>query len=51
MKKTVKDIEKLTEGGIKWLKSGLYYLYLPVVIAVGLKTVRMENFFGPPPQI
>jgi hypothetical protein len=51
MKKTIKDIEKLGDGGIKWLKSGLYYLYLPVVLVVGLKTVNWENFLGPAPQM
>jgi hypothetical protein len=47
MKKTVKDIEKLSEGGVKWLKAGLYYIYLPVVLIVGLKTVNWDNFRGP----
>jgi hypothetical protein len=51
MKKTVNDIEKLSEGGVKWLKSGLYYIYLPLVLLVGLKTVNWDNFLGPPPQM
>jgi hypothetical protein len=51
MKKTLKDIEKLRDSGIKWLKSGLYYLYLPLVLVVGLKTVNLENFLGPAPPV
>lgn len=47
MKKTVKDIEKISESGVKWLKASLYYLYLPVVLIVGLKTVNLDNFRGP----
>lgn len=41
MKRTIKDIEKLSEGGVKWLKAGLYYIYLPIVIVIGLKTVNL----------
>lgn len=41
MKKTLKDIEKISDSGMKWLKSGLYYIYLPIVILVGFKTVNL----------
>jgi len=51
MKKTVRDIEKISEGGIKLLKSSLYYLYLPLALIIGLKTVNWDNFLGPPPQL
>lgn len=40
MKKTVRDLEKAATGSIKWLKAGIYYLYLPVVVIIGLKTVN-----------
>lgn len=47
MKKTVKDIEKIGESGVKWLKASLYYIYLPVVLIVGLKTLNMDSLRGP----
>lgn len=50
MKKTVRDLEKAGSSSIKWLKAGTYYLYLPVLLALGLRTVKWEAFFsqGPP---
>jgi hypothetical protein len=49
MKKTIKDLEKLSESSVKWAKTGLYYFFLPVVIVVGLKTVNWENIIGAAP--
>lgn len=48
MKKTVKDLEKAGASSIKWLKAGLYYLYLPAVILIGLKTVNWSMFSARP---
>lgn len=41
MKKTLKDIEKISNTGVKWLKEGLYYIYLPVVVVLGFKTLNL----------
>jgi len=49
MKKTAKDLEKLGEAAIKWVKLGLYYIYIPIVLYVGIKTVKMENFMNAAP--
>lgn len=51
MKKTIKDIEKLSEGSVKWAKTGLYYAFLPIVLLVGFKTVNWESFTGASPQV
>lgn len=47
MKRTVKDVEKLSTNSIKYLKLGLYYLSLPVVVAVGLKTIDFMRWTQP----
>jgi len=44
MKKTIKDLEKIKDSSMKWFKAGLYYLTVPVVLFVGFRTVRWENF-------
>jgi len=31
---------------MKWAKWGVYYFYIPIVLFVGFKTVRLENFQG-----
>ena len=51
MKKTVRDLEKAGSNSIKWLEAGTYYLYLPVVLVLGLKTVKWEAFFSQPPSL
>ena len=51
MKKTVKDLEKAGSNSVKWAKAGIYYFYLPVVIVLGLKTVKWEMFFGQNPGL
>lgn len=47
MKKTVKDVEKLSASSVKYLKVGLYYLSIPAVVAVGLKTIDIMRWFQP----
>ena len=47
MKKTIKDIEKLSGKGISLLKAGLYYLSVPIVVGIGLKTIDFARFFQP----
>ncbi len=51
MKKTVRDLEKAGAVSMKWLKTGLYYLYLPTVLILGLKTVNWEMLFGNAPSL
>jgi hypothetical protein len=45
MKKTLKDINKLAAQGVSYLKAGIYYLAIPVVFGLGLKTMNWENIF------
>ena len=47
MKQTVRDLGKLGETSLSWLKWGLYYVYVPVVLVVGIRTIRWENFTAP----
>ena len=48
MKKTVRDIEKMSGKGVGYLKTGLYYLFVPLVIGMGLKTVDLSKFIQQP---
>jgi hypothetical protein len=47
MKKTVKDLSKMSSQGISYLKAGIYYLTVPVVIGLGLKTIDFSRIFAP----
>lgn len=47
MKRTVKDVEKLGQSSIKYIKMGLYYLTIPIVVAVGAKTIDFMRFTSP----
>ena len=47
MKKTIKDIEKAGGKGMSYFKFGLYYLFVPLVVGAGLKTVDFGRFFQP----
>lgn len=51
MKKTVKDLEKAGAASMSWIKFGLYYLYLPTVLILGLKTVNWDTMFGNAPSL
>lgn len=51
MKKTVRDLEKAGAASMSWIKFGLYYLYLPAVLALGLKNVNWEMLFGNAPSL
>jgi hypothetical protein len=46
MKKTAKDLEKLGEAATRWVKFGLYYMYIPLVLYLGYTTVKLDNFLG-----
>lgn len=48
MKKTVRDLEKAGGQGIKYFKAGVYYLFVPIVIGMGLKTVDLSRYFQQP---
>lgn len=45
MQKTIRDLEKAGTKGISYFKFGLYYLFVPVVVGMGLKTVDFSRFF------
>lgn len=45
MKKTIRDIEKMSGKGASYFKAGLYYLFVPVVVGLGLKTIDLSRFF------
>jgi len=47
MKKTVKDINKLTTQGISYLKAGVYYLTVPIVLGLGLQSLDFARMFAP----
>lgn len=47
MKKTVKDINKLTTQGISYLKAGVYYLTVPIVLGLGLQSIDFARIFTP----
>lgn len=48
MKKTIKDLEKATSTAVSWLKAAVYYLAMPVVLGLGLKTVDWSKMMGGP---
>jgi len=43
MKKTRRDIEKAGSASFKWVKTGIYYIFIPVVVVVGLKTMTFSK--------
>lgn len=47
MQKTIRDLEKAGGKGVSYFKLGLYYLFVPVVVGMGLKTVDFSRFFQP----
>lgn len=47
MKRTVKDIEKIGNSTVQIVKRGLYYLSVPVVIVVGLRSIDIARWFQP----
>ena len=48
MKKTVRDLEKMGGKGVNYVKAGLYYLFVPLVIGMGLRTVDLSRFMQQP---
>ena len=48
MKKTVRDLEKMGGKGVNYVKTGLYYLFVPLVIGMGLRTVDLSRFMQQP---
>lgn len=39
MKQTIKDVQRLSKSSVKLIKMGIYYLAIPLFVAVGLQTV------------
>jgi hypothetical protein len=47
MRRTVKDVEKLGGKSFKYIKMGLYYLTIPVVVAVGVHSIDFLRWTQP----
>lgn len=41
MQKTVKDLKKLSTNSIKVAKKAIYYGFIPLVIILGIRTVKI----------
>lgn len=46
MKKTVRDLEKLGGKSVGYLKTGLYYLFVPAVVVLGLKSMDLSKLMN-----
>jgi thiamine monophosphate synthase len=51
MKKTIKDLEKAGLGAVGWFKAGVYYLFVPIVVIAGLRSVNWRALFASEPQM
>jgi hypothetical protein len=40
MKSTIKDLNKLKDKTYGLIKTGVYYLYIPIVLAIGARTIN-----------
>lgn len=47
MEKTIKDLSKAGTASYGILKKAVYYGFIPMVIILGLRTVKLEAFTGP----
>lgn len=47
MKKTIRDIEKIGGKGVSYFKAGLYYLFVPLVVGLGIKTIDFSRLLQP----
>jgi hypothetical protein len=50
MDKTVKDLKKVSYGAFGLAKTAMYYGYIPLIIVLGLRTIKWEMLTsqGPP---
>jgi hypothetical protein len=51
MDKTIKDLQKLSNSSVKVAKKVIYYGFIPLVIILGIRTVKLENFMNQQPQM
>ena len=49
MKQTVRDIQNIGEQVFRHTKAGLYYLSIPLVLLVGMRTVNLANYTASAP--
>jgi hypothetical protein len=47
MKRTIKDIEKVGSQGMTYLKAGIYYLFVPILIGYGIKSIDFTRLIAP----
>lgn len=50
MERTVKDLKKLGSASLKTAKKAIYYGFIPLVIILGARTIRLENFMSQQPM-
>jgi hypothetical protein len=50
MDKTIKDIKKLSNNSLKIGKKLVYYGFIPLVVILGARTVRMDLFMNQQPM-
>ena len=48
MKKTMRDLEKAGNKSVTYFKKGVYYLFVPLVIGMGIKTIDFSRFMQQP---
>lgn len=51
MQRTINDISKFGNKSIHYGKKAIYYGYIPLIIALGLKTVNLGAMFGEQPPM
>ena len=50
MEKTIKDIKKLGGSSLKISKKLVYYGFIPLVIILGARTVKLDNLMNQQPM-
>lgn len=50
MEKTIKDIKKLSGSSLKISKKLVYYGFIPLVIILGARTVKLDNLMNQQPM-
>ena len=46
MQRTARDLQKLADGSIHIAKKALYYGYIPLILFLGARTVRLDMLMG-----
>lgn len=50
MDRTARDLKKVADGSMSLAKKALYYGYIPLILILGARTIRMDMLFGQPPM-